>query len=236
MFSYFFRKFDFYKRSFSMTKKDNMKKFTIILLSFSLFFISCKNDSPKKVIEEKPIVETPQPQLKKAPKDTPLPSQEEGVDYWAANKCKRAIPTSTVLKEHQFNNYAFNLNSQQGYGKETMSLENGYKLDITSKGCNSIVITYSYFLPAKDLDISDEMAVSKKVLELIEMTTKMSTPPFDIKSKIAPLKMAIEQIGPFTVGNEFILSEKAGAQKFSIERLETKNNKVFLAYYFSEDL
>ena len=219
-----------------MTKKDNMKNFSLLLLFFSLPFIGCKNDPPKKVIEEKPIVEISQPQLKKAPKDTPLPSQEEGVDYWAANNCKRPIPTSTILKEHQVNNYAFKLNSQQGYGKETMSLENGYKLDVTSKGCNSIVITYSYFLPARDLDILDEMAVSKKVMELIEMTAKMSVPSFEIKSKIAPLKMAIEQIGPFTFGNEFILSEKPNTQKFSIERLETKNNKVFLAYYFSEDL
>ncbi|MFK8008740.1 MAG: hypothetical protein AB8H03_20440 [Saprospiraceae bacterium] len=213
-----------------------MKIFIILLLSFSLFFIHCKNDPPKKVKEEKTIVENPQKQYKKVPKDTPLPSEEEGVNYWAANKCNRAIPTSTIIKEHQVNNYVFKLNSQQGYGKETMSLENGYKLDVTSKGCNSIVITYSYFLPAEDLDISDEMAVSKKVMELIEMTVKMSAPPFDIKSKISPLKMAIEQIGPFTVGNEFILSEKAGVQKFSIERLETKNNKVFLSYYFSEDL
>lgn len=215
-----------------------MKKFTILLLSFSIFFIHCKNTPPKEVIEEKPVVEKPQPQYKKAPKDTPLPSQEEGVDYWTANKCKRAVPTSTILKEHQFNSYTFNLNPQQGYGKEVMFLENGYKLDVTSKGCNSIVMTYSYFLPATDLDASDEMAVSKKVLELIEMTAKMSQPQLGLKSKLAPLKMAVEQIGPFTIGNEFILNEKNGMQKFSIERLETKEskNKVFLAYYFSEDL
>ena len=219
-----------------MTKKDNMKNFTFLLLFFSLLFIGCKNAPPKKVKKEKSVVVAPQPQPKKATKDTPLPSQEEGVSYWTANNCKRAIPTSTVIKEHQVNGYKFKLNPQQGYGKETMFLENGYNLDVTSKGCNSIIITYSYFFPASDLDISDEMAVSKKVLELIEMTTKMSDPPFDIKSKISPLKMALEQIGPFTVGNEFILSEKAGAQKFSIERLETKNNKVFLSYYFSEDL
>ncbi|MFK7771225.1 MAG: hypothetical protein AB8F94_03760 [Saprospiraceae bacterium] len=214
-----------------------MKNFTLLIL-FSLFFIGCKNEPPKKVKEEKPTVETPQPQLKKVPKNTPLPSEEEGVDYWTANKCKRAIPTATILKEHQINGYAFNLNPQQGYGKETMFLENDYKLDVTSKGCNSIVITYSYFLPASDLDISDEVAVSKKVLELIEMTAKMSAPPFDIKSKISPLKMAVDQIGPFTVGNEFILNESPNTQKFSIERLETKKskNKVFLAYYFSEDL
>jgi hypothetical protein len=218
-----------------MTKKDNMKIPTILLL-FSLLFISCKNDPPKRVKEEKPAVETPQLQPKKVAKDTPLPSQEEGVDYWEANNCKRAIPTSTIMKEHQVNGYTFNLNPQQGYGKETMFLENGYNLDVTSKGCNAMVITYSYFLPASDLDVSDEMAVSKKVLELIEMTTKISAPPFDIKSKLPPLKMAIEQIGPFMIGNEFILREAPSTQKFSIERLETKNNKVFLVYYFSQNL
>jgi hypothetical protein len=221
-----------------MIKKNKMKNFTILLLFYSLLFIGCQNDHPKKVKEEKPTIETPQPQPKKAPKDTPLPSQEEGVDYWTANNCRRAIPTSTVIKEHQVNGYTFNLNPQQGYGKETMFLENGYKLDVTSKGCNSMVMTYSYFFPASDLDILDEMAISKKVLELIEMTAEISAPPFDIKSKIAPLKMAIEQIGPFTIGNEFILSESPNTQKFSIERLETKKskNKVFLSYYFSEDL
>lgn len=215
-----------------------MKKITFLLLSFSLFFIHCKNNPPKKVKEEKPIVENPQTKYKKVPKDTPLPSLEEGVDYWTANKCKRTVPSSTILKEHQINGYTFNLNPQQGYGKEVMFLENGYKLDVTSKGCNSIVVTYSYFFTADDLDVTDEMAVSKKVLELIEMTAKMSAPPIDIKSKIAPLKMAVDQIGSFTVGNEFILSEKNGMQKFSIERLETKKskNKVFLSYYFSEDL
>jgi len=229
MFSIFFMKFDF-------CKKHDMKNFNILFLLIGLFFFSCKNEKPKTVKEEKPAVETPQPKTIKAPKDTPLPSQEEGVDYWTANKCKRPIPSSTILKKHQINGYKFKLNEQQGYGKETMSLENDYQLDVTSKGCNSIVMTYSYFLPAADLDVSDEMAVSKKVLELIEMTTKISKPPFDINSKLVPLKMAVEQIGPFTIGNEFILSENPNTQKFSIERLETKNNKVFLAYYFSEDL
>jgi len=213
-----------------------MKNFNILLLLFSLFFISCKNEKPKVIQEEKPVVKTLQTEYKKAPKNTPLPSQVEGVDYWTANNCQRAIPRSTILKEHQVNGYQFKLNEQQGYGKETMFLANGYKLDVTSKGCNSIVLTYSYFFPASDLDISDEIAVSKKVLELIEMTANMSAPPFDIKSKFPSLKMAVEQIGPFTIGNEFILSEKPNVQKFSLERLETKNNKVFLVYYFSKDL
>ena len=107
-----------------MVKKNNMKNFTILLLFFSLLFIACQNESSKKIKEEKPTIETPQPPTKKAPKDTPLPSQEEGVDYWTANKCKRDIPVSTILKEHQINGYSFKVNSQQGYGKETMFLEN----------------------------------------------------------------------------------------------------------------
>lgn len=213
-----------------------MKNFNILFFLILLPFWGCENDAPKSAKEEKLAVETPQPQPTKPTEDIPLPSQEEGVDYWVANNCSRGIPASTILKEHQFNGYKFKLNPQQGYGKETMFLENGYKLDVTSKGCNSVVLTYSYFLPASDLDVSDEMAVSEKTLELIEMTAKMSAPPFDIKSKLPPLKMAIEQIGPFSVGKEFILSEKPSTQKFSIERLETKNNKVFLVYYFSQDL
>jgi len=213
-----------------------MKNRNLLLLLVALFFISCKNEKPKTEKLKKPIVEIPQLQPKKATKDIPLPSQEEGIDYWKTNNCKRPIPTSTILKEHQINGYKFQLNSQQGYGKETMSLENDYKLDVTSKGCNSVVLTYSYFLPAADLDISDEAMVSQKVLELIEMTAKMSATPIDINIKLPLLKMAVEQIGPFTVGNEFILNENNGIQKFSIERLEAKKNKVFLAYYFSKDL
>ncbi|MDG1435020.1 MAG: hypothetical protein P8M17_01090 [Saprospiraceae bacterium] len=215
-----------------------MKNFIILLLYFSLPFVGCKNNPPKKEIDEKPITKNQRPQIKKAPKNTPLPSLEEGIDYWTANNCKRTIPTSTILKEYQFNGYTFNLNPQQGYGKETMFLENGYKLDVTSKGCNSIVNTYSYFFTANDLDVSDEMAVSKKVLELIEMTAKMSKAEFNIKSRLNPLKVMVEQIGPFTIGNELILSEKNGMQKFSMERLEFKEskNKVFLSYYFSYNL
>ena len=217
-----------------------MKNFKILLLLLLSPFWGCKNDAPKTEKQETPTVEISQlkqqPQSKKASKNTPLPSQEEGVDYWAANNCKRSIPTSTITKDHQVNGYKFKLNSQQGYGKETMFMENGYKLDVTSKGCNSVVLTYSYFFPAIDLDISDEMSVSKKVLELIEMTAKMSAPPFDIKSKLPPLKMAVEQIGPFSVGSEFILSESPTNQKFSIERIEKNKNKVFLVYYFSQDL
>lgn len=218
-----------------------MKNFNFLLFLILLPLFGCNNDTPKSTKEEKKVVETPQPKpkktaTKKATKDIPLPSQEEGVDYWTANNCKRAIPASTILKEHQFNGYKFKLNPQQGYGKETMFMENGYKLDVTQKGCNSIVLTYSYFFPTSDLDVSDEMAVSKKVLELIEMTAKMSDAPINIKSKLPLLKMAVEQIGPFAIGSEFILSEEPLTQKFSIERLETKNNKVFLVYYFSQDL
>ena len=213
-----------------------MKNLNILLFLILSLFWGCENNVPKSAKEELPTIETPQPQPKKSTENIPLPSQEEGVDYWTANNCSRNIPTSTILKEHQVNGYKFKLNPQQGYGKETMFMENGYKLDVTSKGCNSVVLTYSYFLPASDLDVSDEMAVSEKVLELIDMTAKMSAPPFDIKSKLPLLKMAVEQIGPFSVGNEFILSEKPNTQKFSIERLETKKNKVFLVYYFSQDL
>jgi hypothetical protein len=73
---------------------------------------------------------------------------------------------------------------------------------------------------------------------LIEMTAKMSKAEFNIKSRLNPLKVMVEQIGPFTIGNELILSEKNGMQKFSIERLEFKEskNKVFLSYYFSYNL
>lgn len=217
-----------------------MKNSSSLIFLIVLLFFSCKNENPKSPKKEQTTVETtapsPIPTPQKVDKNIPLPSQKEGVDYWTANNCTRAFPEKTIRKEHQYNGYDFKLNLRQGYGKETMFLENGYKLDVTSKGCNSIILTYSYFLPASDLDISNEENVAQKVLELIDMTAKISNPIIDLSSKYTPLKQHITHTKAFKIKEEFSFSDSPKNEKFSLERLETKNNKVFLVYSFSADV
>jgi len=162
------------------------------------------------------------------------PSEEGGVDFWTDNKCSRSIPVETIPLGNRHNSYTFKLNKKQGYGKEVMMLDDNYKLDVTSKGCNSIMLTYTYFFPATELDIQDTKAVSMKVIELIQRTALISSPPMNLKRKITPLQMAVEQIGPFTVGEEFILSDGEIKETFVLERVAAKDGQVLLSYYFSK--
>ena len=206
-----------------------MKNFGSFLFLFSVLFFACE-DAPKAP-ERK---EDAAPVSKKMEPKVLVPSEIGGVDFWVDNGCTRKIPVATVSSSNRPEGYTFNLNKQQGYAKEVMVLDNGYKLDITSKGCNSIWVTHSYFFPSTDLDMNDAKAVSRRVLELIEKTTEFSTPPIDIKSKLQPLKMAVEQLGPFNIGEEFILSDGEVKETFAIDKLDTNGEKIFLQYYFTK--
>ncbi len=206
-----------------------MKNFGFIFLIFTTIFFSCK-DAPKPPKK----VENGAPVSKSMEKKVLVPSEVGGVDFWVDNGCNQTIPQPTVDIQSRPNNYNYSVNKQQGYAKEVMTMDNGYNLDITRKGCNSIWVTYSYFLPAADLKFNDAAALSEMVLNLIEKTSAYSKPPIDIQSKLQPLKMAVKQLGPFKIGEEFILSDGDVKETFAIERMDTNGEKVFLQYYFTK--
>lgn len=226
-----------------------MKRLEYYLIIFCIIFIACnETKTSSNENEGTPIVSSePDEKIVNIPKQNdatpitksmeskiPSPSEEGGVDFWTDNNCKRSIPKPTIPISKQDKSYTFNLNKKQGFGKEVMMLDNKYKLDVTSKGCNSVMLTYNYFFPAKDLDIQDAEAVSNKVIELIQKTVRISNPPINLKKKITPLQMAVEQIGPFAVGEEFILSDGEIKETFVLERVAAKGPQVFLSYYFSK--
>jgi len=204
-----------------------MKNFGFIFLIFAFFF-SCKN-APKP-----PERKDAAPVSKNMEKKVLIPSEVGGVDFWVDNGCTQTVPLPTVDSKNRPSAYNYSVNKQQGYAKEVMTMDNGYKLDITRKGCNSIWVTYSYFLPAADLDINNSAALSTMVLDLIEKTSAYSHPPIDIKSKLKPLKMAVKQMGAFNIGEELILSDGEVKETFAIERMDTNGEKVFLQYYFTK--
>jgi len=206
-----------------------MKNLGLIFFLLSTLLFTCENapKAPERKANAAPI-------SKNMEKKILIPSEEGGVDFWVDNECSQGPPPATVDYKNQPEGYSYNLNKQQGYAKEVMFMTNGYKLDITTKGCNSIWVTHSYFFPAEDLDLNNAAAVSQKVLELIEQTTSFSNPPIDIKSKLNPLKMAVEQIGPFNIGEEFVLSNGDVTETFAIDRLDTNGEKIFLQYYFTK--
>ena len=203
-------------------------KYIGFLLVILLSIISCDNSS--QPLERN---EDGAPVSKSMENKVLIPSEPGGVDFWVDNGCTRPIPKAIVMPQSRPRDYKYVFNKQQGYAKEKMTLDNGYTFDVTSKGCNSIWVTHSYFFPAEDLNITDAKAVSMKVLELLEKTSAFCNPPINIKSKIQPLTMAIDQIGPFNVGEEFLLSDGEIKETFVIDQLQTRAGKVFLQYYFT---
>lgn len=200
----------------------------LFLFLLSTFLFSCDNPKP---LERK---ENAAPVTESMESKTLIPSHDGGVDFWVDNGCTREIPKPTISVAKRPNNYNWKLDKQQGYGKETMYLDNGYSFDITSKGCQSIWVTHSSFMPAEELDVRDAKAVSAKVIELIEITSEFSTSPIDIKGKVQALKQAIEQIGPFNIGQELVLNDGEVKETFGIDKLDTNGEKVFIQYYFTK--
>jgi len=206
-----------------------MKKQSLLFLFLlSLFFFSCDNTkAPERKENAAPVTESMETKIL-------IPSEEGGVNFWVDNGCTREVPKPTVSTDKRPSNYNWLLESKQGYGKETMYLDNGYSFDITTKGCQSIWVTHSYFMPAEELNINDAKAVSAKILELLEITSQFSNPPIDIKNKIPALQQAVEQIGTFNIGQELLLSDGDIKETFGIEKLDTNGEKVFLQYYFTK--
>ena len=206
-----------------------MKKLGLFFFVLSSLLFACENTPkvPQRKTDGAPVSKNMENKIL-------VPSEEGGVDFWVDNECSQGPPPATVSYKKKPEGYTYNLNKQQGYAKEVMFMDNGYKLDITSKGCNSIWVTHSYFFPLEDLDLNNAPVVSQRVLELIEKTTAFSNPPIDIKAKLQPLKMAVEQLGPFKIGEEFILNDGDVKETFAIDRLETNGEKIFLQYYFTK--
>ena len=186
------------------------------------------NNSASAILVKKDTTPTKKPHGEFLP-----PNEDESKDFWTVNNCTRQTPKPTVPESKRPDYYSFQINNREGYGKEVLRLENGYKLDITNKGCNSVSLVFSYFFYAKDLDIKDQNAVSAKVIELLKMTAKVSEPAYNFKKRIPALEQAVEQIGPFAVGEELVLNSNEIGESFMLERLEEKNGKIFMSYYFA---
>ncbi|HFC01398.1 MAG TPA: hypothetical protein ENJ53_11380 [Phaeodactylibacter sp.] len=206
-----------------------MKNSKLLLLLLLLVFSTCKNNSSSSKSENTPAISNEK-------KDkTPTLSTEETIDYWTKNNCTLGVPRPTVPEEKRPTSYAFEVNTQKGFGKETMILENGYTLEILSKGCNARWVNYSFSFPAKDFDVKNTPSVSQKIIELIKLTSQFSQPSIDLKSKITPLQMAATQIGPFQIGEEFMLKDGLIRESFVLEKVKAKDGKVFLDYYFTQE-
>ena len=206
-------------------------KVVILFISLLLLFGNC-SDAPDTAAEQ--VVEKTKPASKNFQDKITAPTEEGDEDFWTENGCTRSLPEATIHEANRNDTYTFEMNKQQGFGKEEMVLDNGYKMGITNKGCNSIVVAYTYFLPESDLNVQDKKAVSSKVLDLIKMTGKISAPLIELDSKIIPLQGAVEQIGPFMVGSELIVKDGEVKEAFILDRVEAKNGKVLLSYYFTK--
>jgi len=166
------------------------------------------------------------------PKKIPIPSTSDSIDYWTLNNCSVTKPSATVPENKRPSFYSFTLNEKQGYGREVLKIENGYKLDINTSGCDEYLLKFSYFFKSKELNIKDSKAVSNKVLELLQLTTQISNPPYDFKSQIPKIEKAIQENGNLEKGEKIILNNEK--EIFEFEHLQERNGKIFLSYYFKK--
>ena len=197
-----------------------MKNSNLLLFLSFLFFLGCNNNSSSS---------------NNTKDKTTSPNTTVAIGYWKKNNCTLGIPKPTIPTKKQPVSYSYEMNKQKGYAKEIMILENNYTLEITSKGCNTRWITYSFSFPVEDLDIKNTTSVSQKIIELIKMTSQSSQSSIDLESKIKPLEMAVDQIGPFSIGEEFILKDGQIKEAFVLEQLKEKNGKILLDYYFTKE-
>ena len=131
----------------------------LIVFIFSIFLFSNCSDAPTAEAAVEKTVEKTKPVSKNFQDKITTPTEEGDADFWKENACTRTLPKATINEANRNDTYTFEMNKQQGFGKEEMVLENGYKMGVTNKGCNSIVVAYTYFLPESDLDVKDKKAV-----------------------------------------------------------------------------
>ena len=160
---------------------------------------------------------------------------ESAMDFWAKNKCTRGIPKAIVHESQRGEGYSFNLDKIRGRGIEQLTFDKDDELTVTNKGCTSVWVAYSFALNEKvhELDITDQLAVSKKMLSLVEFASTITTPPLEIKGRLPMLDQVIDQVGPFEIGQEFLFTNEEIKEGFTMDKVEKKNGKLLLDFSFS---
>ena len=131
--------------------------------------------------------------------------------------------------------YSFKLDRVKGRSIEKVNFDKDDLLTITNKGCESIWLVYAYELNSEvhELDLEDKIAVSKKMLSLVDFASKLTTPPLEIKGRLSMLGQVIEQIGPFEMGQEFLFSNEEIKEGFTLDKVEKRGGKLLLDFSFS---
>jgi len=214
-----------------------MERIKLFLIVIMLLFFACKNEknanattSTSKSSAVTQSISSVEPTSDEAAKIA-----ESAMDFWSKNKCTRDIPKAVVNETQKGEGYSFELDKIRGRSIEKVSFDKGDLLTITNKGCESIWLVYAYELNGEvhELDLEDKLAVSKKLLSLVDFASKLSTPPLELKGRLPMLGQVIDQIGPFEVGQEFLFSNEAIKEGFTLDRVEKKNGKLLLDFSFS---
>ena len=206
-------------------KIKTMKVAKIFIFAIVLFFFSCKN-------ENKTNESTTEPKLTKEQKDA---IAESTMDFWTKNNCTLEIPKAIVNESQKGEGYSFELDKIRGRSIEKLTFDKGDELTVINKGCSFVWVAYSFALNEKvhELDLTDKIAVSKKMLSLIDFASKLTTPPLEMKGRLPMLGQVIEQIGPFEMGQEFLFSSETIKEGFTLDKIEKRNGKLLLDFYFS---
>ena len=211
-------------------KSQTMKKYLLSLFVIVMLFFSCKNEKNTTASNS-----TSTPSATAPTKEEPTLVTESAMDFWTKRKCTRGIPKPIVNEAQKGEGYSFELDKIRGRSIEKVDFDKGDQVTITNKGCESIWLVYSYVLNSEvhELDLEDKLAVSKKLLSLVEFASKLSTPPLELKGRLPMLNQVIDQIGPFEVGQEFLFSDESIKEGFTLYRVEKKGGKLLLDFSFS---
>ena len=160
---------------------------------------------------------------------------ESTMGFWTKNNCTREIPKAIVNESQKGEGYSFELDKIRERSIEKLTFDKGDELTVINKGCSSVWVAYSFALNEKvhELDLTDKIAVSKKMLSLIDFASKLTTPPLEMKGRLPMLGQVIEQIGPFEMGQEFLFSSETIKEGFTLDKIKKRNVKLLLDFYFS---
>ena len=209
-----------------------MKEILFFVIVITLLFFSCKNE---KSTPSAPDTTQPSTINGTLSTDETTKNAESAMDFWSKNKCTRGIPKAVVNETQKGEGYSFELDKIRGRTIEKITFDKDDQLTITNKGCESVWLVYSYVLngDVHELDLEDKLAVSKKLLSLVDFASKVSAPPLELKGRLPMLGQVIDQIGPFEMGQEFLFSNEKIKEGFTLDRVEKKNGKLLLDFSFS---
>jgi len=206
----------------------------VFFFAIMLLFFSCKNEN-KNTTTSPPTTTSTTSDNYALTKEQAALVAESAMDFWTKNKCTREIPKAIVNELERGEDYSFKLDKILGKSIEKLSFHKGDELTVTNKGCTAVWVVYSFALDEKvhELDIADKLAVSKKMLSLVEFAADLTSPPLEVKGRLPMLGQVVDQIGPFEMGQEFLFSYEETKEGFTLDKVEKKNGKILLDFSFS---